>query len=89
MKIEQDHSQIEVGDILEYRCPVLGIVWQWRVQGIYLGVLKQEGLVEVVPIFHRAGSDAAGEYNPAMVPEPMTRNLTLIKPGAPEGQDDG
>tara|TARA_R110000796_G_scaffold9452_6_gene32199 strand:- start:288 stop:530 length:243 start_codon:yes stop_codon:yes gene_type:complete len=57
------------GDLFEYRCPKFGIVWQWRIHGIYLGAIRQEGLIEV--------SDVAHER--VMVPEPMTRGLTLVR----------
>jgi hypothetical protein len=77
--IEEDHSQMMPGDILEYRCPRFGIVWQWRVHGIYSGGAKQEGLIEVSPVMAAAGSDATGNHPRAMVPEPMTRGLTLLK----------
>jgi hypothetical protein len=77
--IVEDHSHMMPGDILEYRCPRFGIVWQWRVHGIYLGGLKQEGLIEVSAVMAAAGSDATGNYPRTMVPEPMTRGLTLLK----------
>lgn len=77
--IEPDHSQMMPGDMLEYRCPRFGIVWQWRVHGLYGGGERQEGLVEVSPVMGLPGSDATRTYPKTMVPEPMTRGLTLIK----------
>ena len=85
--IEPDHSQMMPGDILEYRCPRFGIVWQWRVHGLYGGGERQEGLVEVSPVMGLAPSSAWKTYPTTMVPEPMTRGLTLIKENLSEGQD--
>lgn len=68
------------GDILEYRCPKFGIVWQWRVHGIFLGGLRQEGLIEVSPVMAKPGTDI--NHRPqetVLVPEPMTRCLTLVE----------
>lgn len=79
MKIE--HWQMKPGDLLEYRCPDFGIVWQWRVLAIYLGATKQDGLIEVSPVMAQDGMDGNGRYcESVLVPEPMTRNLTIIRP---------
>jgi hypothetical protein len=77
--IELDHSQMMPGDLLEYRCPRFGIVWQWRVHRLHCGGERQEGLVEVSPVMASPGCSAQREYPKTMVPEPMTRGLTLIK----------
>jgi hypothetical protein len=79
MKIEPDHTQMTPGDLLEYRCPRFGVVWQWQVHGIYCGTTRQDGLIEVSPVMAEPGSDARKAYPTSMVPEPMTRNLTLVK----------
>ena len=44
------------GDLLEYRCPKFGIVWQWHVHGVYLGASRQEGLIEVSPVMAQPGT---------------------------------
>lgn len=68
------------GDLFEYRCPRFGIVWQWRVHGVYLGSTRQEGLIEVSPVMHTPGTDDNGiEHNRVLIPEPMTRGLTLVR----------
>ena len=66
------------GDLLEYRCPQFGIVWQWRIHGVYLGAERQEGLIEVSPVMARPGS-VKGRVDTFFVPEPMTRSLTIIR----------
>ena len=76
-----EHDQMQAGDILEYRCPKFGILWQWRILGIHLGATKQEGLIEVATVMQRAGTDGQGRtYDPMMIPEPMTRTLDVIRP---------
>lgn len=68
------------GDILEYRCPKFGIVWQWRVHSICLGATRQEGLIEVSPVMAKPGTNLRHEPQETVwVPEPMTRILTVIE----------
>lgn len=69
------------GDLLEYRCPKFGIVWQWHVHGVYLGASRQEGLIEVSPVMAQPGTK--GDFTAArvLVPEPMTRALTVVRIG--------
>lgn len=68
------------GDLLEYRCPRYGIVWQWRVRSICHGGLRQEGLIEVTPVMATPGTDTNhNRQDSVWVPEPMTRNLTLVE----------
>ncbi len=80
--MEIPHNHMMPGHLLEYRCPKFGLVFQWRVLGIYLGSERQEGLVEVETVFLAPGSDSQGKkYERMMVPEPMTRGLTVIALG--------
>jgi len=67
------------GDILEYRCPTSGVVWQWHVHGVYLGAARQEGLIEVSPVMAQPG--VVGDFiaSRILVPEPMTRALKVIR----------
>jgi hypothetical protein len=67
------------GDILEYRCPNFGVVWQWHVHGVFLGASRQEGLIEVSPVMAQPG--VKGDFTAArvLVPEPMTRALKVIR----------
>jgi hypothetical protein len=67
------------GDILEYRCPTFGIVWQWHVHGVYLGAARQEGLIEVSPVMAQPGYKGEMTVPRMLVPEPMTRALTVIR----------
>lgn len=67
------------GDILEYRCPNFGIVWQWHVHGVYLGASRQEGLVELSPVMAQPGMKGDLTAARVLVPEPMTRALTIIR----------
>jgi len=68
------------GDMLEYRCPSFGIVWQWRVHSVHLGAMHTESLIEVSPVHLQPGFGHGHEAMPTVwVPEPMTRNLTLCK----------
>jgi hypothetical protein len=69
------------GDLLEYRCPNFGIVWQWHVHGIYLGASRQEGLIEVSPVMAQPGIKGDKTASRVLVPEPMTRALKVIRRG--------
>lgn len=85
MQIE-NHNMMP-GDLLEYRCPEFGVVFQWRVFGIYLGASGQESLVEVGPVHQKPGTDSLNrEHARMMVPEPMTRSLTVFRPGLRDAQ---
>lgn len=80
--MEIPHDKMMPGHLLEYRCPKFGLVFQWRVLGIFLGGERQEGLIEVEPVMRSPGSDSYGRtHERMMVPEPMTRGLTLVAPG--------
>ncbi|KEP71745.1 hypothetical protein DL1_00025 [Thioclava dalianensis] len=70
-----DHTQIKPGDMLEYRCPRFGLVTQWKVAGIHLGALHVESMIEVQPLTNKP---AVGNEK-MMVPEKMTRGLTIIR----------
>lgn len=70
-----DFTQMRPGDMLEYRCPKFGLVTQWRVLGIHLGAERTESLIALAPI---TNAPAHG-YDTVMVPEPMTRGLTIIR----------
>ena len=75
-----DRKHPKPGDMLEYRCPRFGIVWQWRVLSVCLGGLRQEGLIEVSPVMASPGSGLTGKpLETVWVPEPMTRMLTLVR----------
>ena len=67
------------GDLLEYRCPTFGIVWQWHVHGVYLGAARQEGLIEVSPVMAQPGVKGDFTASRVLVPEPMTRALKVIR----------
>lgn len=72
---------LKVDDILEYRCPRFGLVWQWRVVGIYLGAEHQESLIELKPLTNRPGyASGMGPIDTSFVPEPMTRLLNVWRP---------
>lgn len=74
-KTIDDHTQMKVGDLLEYRCPRFGLVTQWRVKGIHPGALRVESLIELSPVTNRP----APCYATVMVPVELTRNLTIIR----------
>jgi hypothetical protein len=67
------------GDLLEYRCPNFGIVWQWRVLSVSLGAEQQESLIEVAPVMAAPGNSNSGRLMTTWVPEPMTRSLTISR----------
>ncbi len=67
------------GDILEYRCPNFGIVWQWRVLSICHGAERQEGLIELRPVMASPGYAHDRRMETVWVPEPMTRSLALVE----------
>ena len=66
------------GDILEYRCPTFGIVWQWRVLSICHGAERQEGLVELRPVMANPGYAHDNKMETVWVPEPLTRHLSVF-----------
>ncbi len=67
------------GDLLEYRCPSFGIVWQWRVLSVCLGSERQESLIEVTPVMAAPGRAHEITALTTWVPEPMTRSLTISR----------
>ena len=68
------------GDLLEYRCPRFGIVWQWRVQSVCLGTVHEESLIELSSVHLLPGKGTRNTTHETMwVPEPMTRGLSLIE----------
>ena len=71
-----DHTQINVGDLLEYRCPRFGLVTQWRVEGIFLGGRNEESVIHVTSVSRRPSSIIDG---PMLIPEQMIRHLTIIR----------
>jgi hypothetical protein len=75
---EQIHCK--PGDILEYRCPRFGVVWQWRVLSVCLGAERQEGLIEMASIMAQPGISHEGPHMTTWVPEPLTRGLTVFRP---------
>ena len=73
-------AEMKPGDILEYRCPKFGIVWQWRIESVCIGAQRQESLVEIAPVMASLGYDTAGQkMQTVWVPEPLTRGLALIE----------
>ena len=75
-QILTDHTQMRPDDLLEYRCPILGIVTQWRVVAVRLGATGVQSMIDVLPIT-KSGTPA-----PFSVPEQMTRHLTIIRRAA-------
>lgn len=73
---------MNVDDILEYRCPKFGIVWQWRVLSICHGAERQESLIELKPVMAKAGCAHNEKMETVWVPEPLTRNLTVFRRAA-------
>ena len=59
------------GDLLEYRCPTFGIVWQWRVQEVNIAARSTDSFVEVLSVH--------GGTTPFRIPEPMTRGLHIFR----------
>ena len=68
-----------VGDLLEYRCPNTGIMFQWRVLSIHPGALHQESVIEIESVHQRPGDTHDGKAISTWVPEPMTRGLHVVK----------
>ena len=87
--MEVPNSKMSPGHLLEYRCPNTGLVFQWRVLGVYLGGVAQESLIEIESVFLAPGSDSSGlPYKRLLVPEPMTRMMKVIVPGVGVQNDD-
>lgn len=72
--------RVQPDDVLEYRCPQYGTVWQWRVFSVCHGAWRQESLIELQPVMARPGFAHDKEMTTVWVPEPMTRNLTIFRP---------
>ncbi len=73
-----DRLHPKPGDLLEYRCPTFGIMWQWRVLGVYLGANALDSFIEVETVH--------GGRPPFRIPEPLTRAVTIYRP---ENQTNG
>ena len=71
---------LEVNDILEYRCPRFGVVWQWRVYSVCFGAAGQQSLIELVPVLARPGQGTDGVHETMWVPEQLTRGLRVFRP---------
>ena len=72
---------MNVGDLLEYRCPKFGLVTQWRVLSVCLGAERQESLIELRPITNAPGvGTSGGHMQTVWVPEQLTRGLTVAAP---------
>lgn len=82
----KDREALRQRDLLEYRCPNTGIVFQWRVLSIHLGATRQESLIEVEPVLLHPGDTHDGKAWKCWVPEPMTRNLSVIGSEEEEGR---
>lgn len=67
-----DRLHPQPGDLLEYRCPNFGVVWQWRVQEVNHVARSTDSFIEVLAIH--------GTFIPFRIPEPMTRALTIFRP---------
>lgn len=78
-QIIEDHTQMRVGDMLEFRCPSFGLVTQWKVEGIHLGGLNQESLIELRSV---TKVNPTNEVWRMAVPEQMTRALTIVRPSS-------
>lgn len=61
---------------------------RWKIEGIHLGALGQESLVELKSLTHSAGWTGQWEYHPMVfVPEPFVR-IALTNPAQETGQQD-
>lgn len=67
------------GDLLEYRCPVTQIVFQWHVVAVCLGSRGRESLVQVEAVLQQPGYTNSEQLERPWVPEVMTRSLELIR----------
>lgn len=75
-QIIEDFTQMKPGDILEFRCPRFGLVTQWLVDGIHLGALHVESHIALRSLSKQTAPGA----DIMMVPEQMTRAMTIIRP---------
>lgn len=69
------------GDLIEWTDPTgLGPKRVWEVQGVFLGALGQESLVELMPISETPGW-ADDRWHPSVfVPEVLLRGLKVTTP---------
>lgn len=53
----------------------------WRIEGVFLGALGQEDLIELRSLTHRPGHTyETGEHPTTFVPEPILRGLAIYIP---------
>lgn len=73
------HHQLQVGDVLRWQCRDYPTnVHRWRVFGVHLGALGQEGLIECESLTHTPGWTGPMEFHPRVfLPEVLTRSLAI------------
>lgn len=77
-RAHQMEKKMNVGDLIEYRCPKFGLVTQWRVLSVCLGAERQESLIELEPVTNSPGHGTEGTVMPTVwVPEQLTRGLEI------------
>ena len=66
---------IKPGAVIEWRCAHFPEVSsRWRVEGVFLGAVGQESLVEMESLTHSAGWTGEWEFHPRVfVPEVLLR----------------
>lgn len=69
------------GDLIMKRDEAHDRLWLWRVEGVHLGCVGQEGLVELRSLTHAPGY-RGGPDKPetTFVPEPLLRELQVYSP---------
>lgn len=71
-------KMMNVGDLIEYRCPKFGLVTQWRVVAVCLGAERQESLIGLEPVTNSPGCGTSGPVMQTVwVPEQLTRGLNI------------
>jgi hypothetical protein len=74
---------MKVGDIVMWRDRKFGHNRFWEIEGVFLGGLGQEGVIELRSLSERpAHSGTAREHPTTFVPEPLLRNADFFTPAS-------
>jgi hypothetical protein len=66
------------GDIIIWQCQKFTNIHKWKVMGVHLGAVGQEGLIEVESLTHKPGWTGEWEFHPRLfIPEVLLANLKI------------
>lgn len=81
MNEREDMKSMKPNDIVYFEDKQFGHHRFWRIEGVFLGALGQESLVELRSLTERPGHTYGSVVHPTtLVPEPMLRRFTIYTP---------